>query len=195
MGLHNALTGVPASSVRSDRVRRPLLVAAWSAAVAIVVLTGVPPNLRPTTDAPHGVEHAAAFLIVGILFGLAYAGRERILCVGAVVFCAMIEVLQIYNPGGMRAGSTSLWTRWRLLPVFLRGPSSASLFKSANPSRPCYDPRKFRPGRSACTVSGLVPSPAAPQKISQSIKSRGATSFDKRRPWLVRRRTEGDGSP
>jgi hypothetical protein len=53
-------------------------VAAWSATLAIVVLTVVPPDLRPTTDAPHDVEHSAAFLIVGLLFGLAYTGRERV---------------------------------------------------------------------------------------------------------------------
>jgi VanZ family protein len=59
----------------------------------------VPPNLRPTTDAPHDVEHAAAFLITGVLFGLAYPGREWILSIGAVLFCAMIEILQLYVPG------------------------------------------------------------------------------------------------
>jgi VanZ family protein len=79
--------------------RKLCLMAAWAAASAIVVLTVVPPSLRPTTDAPHDVEHAAAFLIVGILFGLAYEGRERILSVGAVVFCAIVEVLQLYVPG------------------------------------------------------------------------------------------------
>jgi VanZ family protein len=75
------------------------LVAAWAALSTIVVLTVVPPSLRPTTDAPHDIEHAAAFLSTGVLFGLAYAGRERILSIGAVVFCAMIEILQLYVPG------------------------------------------------------------------------------------------------
>jgi VanZ family protein len=79
--------------------RKLYLAAAWAALSAIVVLTVVPPNFRPTTDAPHDVEHAAAFFITGVLFGLAYAGRERILSVGAVAFCAMIEVLQLYVPG------------------------------------------------------------------------------------------------
>jgi VanZ family protein len=73
--------------------------AAWAALSAIVVLTVVPPNLRPTTDAPHDVEHGTVFLITGVLFGLAYAGRERILSVGAVAFCAIIEILQLYIPG------------------------------------------------------------------------------------------------
>jgi hypothetical protein len=73
-------------------------VAAWAAASAIIMLTVVPPSLRPTTDAPHDVEHAVAFLILGILFGLAYARRERVLSAGLVVFCAMIEILQLYVP-------------------------------------------------------------------------------------------------
>jgi VanZ family protein len=73
--------------------------AAWASSSAILVLIVVPPNLRPTTDAPHEVEHAPAFLITGVLFGLAYAGRERILSVGAVVFCAIIEILQLFVPG------------------------------------------------------------------------------------------------
>jgi VanZ family protein len=80
-------------------VRKLCLVAAWAALSAIVVLMVVPPNLRPTTDTHHDVEHAAAFLIPGILFGLAYPGRQRILSVGAVVFCAIIEILQLYVPG------------------------------------------------------------------------------------------------
>ena len=73
--------------------------AAWAALSAIVVLTVVPPHLRPTTDAPHDIEHAAAFLITGVLFGLAHPGHKRILSVGAVAFCAVIEVLQLYVPG------------------------------------------------------------------------------------------------
>jgi VanZ family protein len=86
-------------AVTGDQARKPLLVAAWSALLAIVVLTVVPPNLRPTTNAPHDFEHAVAFLIAGILFGSAYAGLEWILSVGAVAFCGMIEVLQLYVPG------------------------------------------------------------------------------------------------
>jgi VanZ family protein len=86
-------------AMTGDRARKLLLVAAWSAVLAIVVLTVVPPNLRPTTDAPHDVEHAAAFLILGTLFGLAHAGRKRTLIVGLVIFCAIIEILQLYVPG------------------------------------------------------------------------------------------------
>jgi hypothetical protein len=79
-------------------VKKLYQVAAWAALSAIVVLTVVPPNLRPTTDAPHDIEHAAAFLMTGILFGLAYVGRGWILSIGAVLFCAMIEIVQLYVP-------------------------------------------------------------------------------------------------
>jgi VanZ family protein len=83
----------------AEVTRKLYLVAAWAALSAIVVLTVVPPNLRPTTDAPHDVEHAAAFLITGVLFGLACPGREWILSIGAVLFGAMIEILKLYVPG------------------------------------------------------------------------------------------------
>jgi VanZ family protein len=79
--------------------RKLYRVAAWAALLTIVVLTVVPPHLRPTTDAPHDIEHAAAFFITGALFGWAYPGHKRILSVGAVAFCAVIEILQLYVPG------------------------------------------------------------------------------------------------
>jgi VanZ family protein len=87
------------SRERHGVARKLYPVVAWAALTAIVVLTVVPANLRPTTEAPHDIEHAAAFLITGLLFGSAYARRERILSIGAVVFCAAIEILQLYVPG------------------------------------------------------------------------------------------------
>jgi hypothetical protein len=79
-------------------LQRTNRVAAWTALTIIVVLTVVPPGLRPVTVAPHGIEHAAAFLLAGILFGMAYVGREWILSAGAIVFCAAIETVQRYVP-------------------------------------------------------------------------------------------------
>jgi len=73
--------------------------AAWTVLLAIIVLTVVPPGLRPVTHIPHKIEHAAAFLGTGILFGIAYAGRERLLSAGAIAFCAAIEAMQLYAPG------------------------------------------------------------------------------------------------
>ncbi len=45
------------------------------------------------------MTHGGAFLILGILFGFAHAGRKRTLIVGLVIFCAIIEILQLYVPG------------------------------------------------------------------------------------------------
>jgi VanZ family protein len=72
---------------------------AWLMLSGIVVLTVVPPSLRPSTFVPHKIEHAAVFLMAGISFGMAYVGRERLLSVGAVVFCAALELAQIYVAG------------------------------------------------------------------------------------------------
>jgi VanZ family protein len=74
-------------------------VLAWFLLSAIVVLTVVPPSLRPTTTIPHHFEHAALFLVTGISFGIAYLGREWLLSIGAFIFCAAIEVAQLYVPG------------------------------------------------------------------------------------------------
>jgi VanZ family protein len=72
---------------------------AWFILSAIVVLTVVPPGLRPSTFVPHKIEHAAIFLMAGTSFGMAYLGRERFLSVGAIVFCAALELAQLYVPG------------------------------------------------------------------------------------------------
>lgn len=72
---------------------------AWLMLSVIVVLTVVPPGLRPSTFVPHKIEHAAIFLMAGTSFGIAYLGRERLLSVAAIVFCAVLELAQLYVPG------------------------------------------------------------------------------------------------
>jgi VanZ family protein len=74
-------------------------VVAWLLLSAIVFLSVVPPSSRPTTSGPHTFEHAAIFLATGISFGMAYLGREWLLSIGAILFCAAIEVAQLYVPG------------------------------------------------------------------------------------------------
>jgi VanZ family protein len=73
--------------------------AAWLMLAAIVVLSLVPPMVRPTTELPHGLEHLSIFLLNGLAFGVAYPGRERWLGIGAVAFCAGIELAQLMVPG------------------------------------------------------------------------------------------------
>jgi len=74
-------------------------VLAWLLLSAIVVLSVVPPSSRPTTFVPHNFEHAAIFMATGISFGTAYLGSERLLSLGAIIFCAAIELIQLYVPG------------------------------------------------------------------------------------------------
>jgi VanZ family protein len=73
--------------------------AAWLLLAAIVVLSLVPAAARPTTMAPHALEHAVIFLLDGMAFGIAYSGRERWAITGAVVFCAVVELAQVMVPG------------------------------------------------------------------------------------------------
>jgi VanZ family protein len=72
---------------------------AWFALAAIIVLSLVPPTVRPITFLPHKIEHAGIFLIDGVAFGIAYCGQEWLLSIGAVIFCASIELGQLTIPG------------------------------------------------------------------------------------------------
>jgi hypothetical protein len=74
-------------------------VVAWVLLTAIVVLTVVRLGLRPSTFVPHKIEHAAIFLMAGSSLGMAYLGREWLLSVGAIVFCAVLELAQLYVRG------------------------------------------------------------------------------------------------
>ena len=74
-------------------------VVAWLALAAIVVLSLVPPGARPTTFLPHKIEHAGIFFVDGIAFGIAYRGYEWLSSIGAVIFCAGIEIAQLMVPG------------------------------------------------------------------------------------------------
>ena len=72
---------------------------AWSLAAAIIVLSVVPPSIRPTTQASHGLEHFAIFLITGVAFAAAYPNRLKTLLGLLILFCAAIELVQIWVPG------------------------------------------------------------------------------------------------
>jgi VanZ family protein len=72
---------------------------AWFLLAVIVVLSLVPPGARPGTFMPHKLEHASIFILDGIAFGMAYCGHEQLLSIGAVIFCASIELAQLTIPG------------------------------------------------------------------------------------------------
>ncbi len=80
-------------------IRKLAQVASWLLLGAIVVLTFVPPGLRPVTSAPHNFEHALIFLVTGVAFAVGYRIKMTFFFALAVAFCAALEVLQNIVPG------------------------------------------------------------------------------------------------
>src|SRR5690349_22154872 len=72
---------------------------AWSLAAAIVILTVVPPSLRPLTGLPHALEHFVMFALCGGVFGFAYRLRGILEGAALVAFAGAIELLQLIVPG------------------------------------------------------------------------------------------------
>ena len=72
---------------------------AWGLAAAIAFATLGPPELRPHSSLGQDGEHALAFVLLGLAFGLAYT-RNRLLTAGCVIaFTGLVEVLQFLAPG------------------------------------------------------------------------------------------------
>jgi VanZ family protein len=80
-------------------IRKVLQASAWLLALAIVVLSVVPPLYRPVVGVSHGVEHLLIFLATGLAFGLGYPKRHEIAAIGLVTFAGAIEVAQLFTPG------------------------------------------------------------------------------------------------
>ncbi len=73
-------------------------ISAWLLAAAIVVLSLVPPDLRPLTNAPHALEHFVIFAATGLAFGIGYGPRYPI-AIALVIFAGTIEVAQLFVSG------------------------------------------------------------------------------------------------
>jgi VanZ family protein len=78
---------------------RAVRCAAWLLATAIVVLSLVPPSMRPETEVPHDLEHFAIFAATGFAFGLGYSRRYFAVAIAVVLFTGAIEIAQIAVPG------------------------------------------------------------------------------------------------
>lgn len=72
---------------------------AWLLAAAVAFATLGPPDTRPHSDLGQDGEHALAFVLVGLAFGLAYSQRRRISSAIAVVLIGVLELLQLVAPG------------------------------------------------------------------------------------------------
>ena len=76
-----------------------LRVFAWLLATAVTFATLGPPRLRPHSDLGQDSEHALAFVLIGLVFGLAYTRQRLLTSTISVVTIGIIEILQIWAPG------------------------------------------------------------------------------------------------
>lgn len=72
---------------------------AWLLAAAVSFTTLGPPGLRPHSDLGQDGEHALAFILVGLAFGLAYPRRRLLSTAAAVVLIGVLELMQFWAPG------------------------------------------------------------------------------------------------
>ena len=73
---------------------------AWCLAAAVAFATLGPPDLRPHAS-PLGQdgEHALAFVLLGLVFGLAHTRNRLHTAAFVVAFTGLIEILQFLAPG------------------------------------------------------------------------------------------------
>src|SRR5262245_57346282 len=72
---------------------------AWTLAVAVTFATLGPPQFRPHADLGQNSEHALAFILVGLAFGVAYRHNRFFNALVVVIMTGAIEILQFWAPG------------------------------------------------------------------------------------------------
>ncbi|MDN3272806.1 VanZ family protein [Frankia sp. RB7] len=72
---------------------------AWLLAAAVTFATLGPPSLRPHSDLGQDGEHALAFILVGLAFGLAYRRRRPAVAAISVALIGLLELMQLWAPG------------------------------------------------------------------------------------------------
>jgi VanZ family protein len=76
-----------------------LRICAWLLAAAVTFATLGPPSYRPHSPLGQDGEHALAFILIGLAFGLAYTEHRLRVAVIAVIMIGAIEILQFWAPG------------------------------------------------------------------------------------------------
>jgi VanZ family protein len=76
-----------------------LKLSAWLLAAAVTFATLGPASLRPHSDFGQDGEHAFAFVLVGIAFGLAYRRNRPLTAAMTVMLIGVLEILQLWAPG------------------------------------------------------------------------------------------------
>lgn len=72
---------------------------AWILAAAVAFATLGPATYRPHSDLSQNGEHALAFVLVGLAFGLAYGRNRWATAAICVVVIGLLEALQLWMPG------------------------------------------------------------------------------------------------
>jgi VanZ family protein len=72
---------------------------AWLLAAAVTFATLGPPRYRPHASLGQDGEHALAFLLIGLAFGLAYRQHRLLSAAIAVALTGAIEIAQLWAPG------------------------------------------------------------------------------------------------
>jgi VanZ family protein len=83
----------------SDRMTVLLRFIAWLLAAAVTFASLGPAALRPHSDLGQDGEHAFAFALVGLAFGLAYPKHRWMTLAISVVMIGVLEILQLWAPG------------------------------------------------------------------------------------------------
>lgn len=78
-------------------IKRILSVSPWVSLVLVAVATLSPLTLRPHVSAAH-VEHLAAYVFIGFLFGLIYPRQMFFNCVVVLGTATLLETLQLLTP-------------------------------------------------------------------------------------------------
>ena len=73
---------------------------AWLLAAAVTLATLGPPQYRPISYAlGQDGEHALAFVLVGLAFGLTYTRNRWLTAAIAIILSGIVEILQLWAPG------------------------------------------------------------------------------------------------
>jgi len=76
-----------------------LRIIAWLLTAAVTFATLGPPSYRPHSALGQDGEHALAFVLVGLAFGVAYPRRRLLTAAVAVILIGVLELLQFWMPG------------------------------------------------------------------------------------------------
>ncbi|WP_065753144.1 VanZ family protein [Bradyrhizobium paxllaeri] len=72
---------------------------AWGLAAAIAFATLGPAERRPHLNLGQNGEHALAFMLLGLAFGLAHTRNRSLTATLVIAFTGLIEILQFWAPG------------------------------------------------------------------------------------------------